>query len=65
MEITLIKGNPTDDELTALTMVLADLQAKATNAQDPGERNLWGSHVTPLHPRPLFNPGAFSNVTYF
>lgn len=53
MDITVIKGNPTDDELTALTMVLADLQAAATNAQNPGERNLWGSHGTPLHPRPV------------
>ena len=47
MDITVIKGNPTDDELTALTMVLADPQAAATNAQNPGERNLWGSHGTP------------------
>lgn len=65
MDIKVVKGNPTDDEVTALAMVLADLQAAARAAQAPGERNLWGAPNAPQHPNTIFNPGAFSNVTYF
>ncbi|QPK83652.1 acyl-CoA carboxylase subunit epsilon [Corynebacterium qintianiae] len=65
MDIKVVKGNPTEDEIAALTMVLADLQAAAAATRTPGERNLWGTPNAPGHSAPIFNPGAFSNVTYF
>ena len=62
---TVVKGHPTDDELAALTTVLAELQAAAalTSEVSPAERNLWG-RSSQRHPD-VFNPGAFANVTYF
>lgn len=63
---TVVKGHPTDDELAALTTVLAELQAAAALNTDgtPAERNLWGRPSSLRHPD-VFNPGAFANVTYF
>ncbi|WKD56991.1 hypothetical protein CAPI_02085 [Corynebacterium capitovis DSM 44611] len=63
---TVVKGHPTDDELAALTAVLADLQSSAAASAGPqsgADRNLWGSDL-PGHPH-VFNPGAFANITYF
>ena len=61
---TVTKGNPTDDEIAALTTIIAELQAAASATAEPTERNLWG-RPTPLHHPDVFNPGAFANVTYF
>ncbi|WP_115685190.1 acyl-CoA carboxylase subunit epsilon [Corynebacterium senegalense] len=61
---TVVKGNPTDDEIAALTAVLAELQAAASATAEPAERNLWGRPSSLRHPD-VFNPGAFANVTYF
>lgn len=66
MDITVVKGNPTEDEIAALSAVLAQLQEEAmSGTRRSGERNLWGTPSAPLHYAPVFNPGAFSNVSYF
>ncbi|SDS41590.1 acyl-CoA carboxylase subunit epsilon [Corynebacterium timonense] len=61
---SVVKGNPTDEELAALTAVLAELQAAATATAGPDDRNLWG-RPSPLRHPDVFNPGAFANITYF
>ncbi|WP_342319123.1 acyl-CoA carboxylase subunit epsilon [Corynebacterium mayonis] len=61
---TVVKGNPTDDELAALTAVFAELQAAAALDAGKTQRNLWGE-PSPLRHPDVFNPSAFSNVTYF
>lgn len=58
---TVTKGNPTDDEIAALTAVLAELAASPATER---ETNLWG-RPTPLRHPDVFNPGAFANITYF
>lgn len=64
-DIRVVKGNPSEEDIVALTMVLTDLQAAAKASNDTGERNLWGTPNTLYHPRTIFNPGAFSNATYY
>lgn len=61
-----LKGNPSDDELAALTAVLSSLQQEAA-ARGPqaSDRNLWGRPESRLHSQTLYNPGAFQTVTYY
>lgn len=60
-----LKGNPSDDELAALTAVLTSLYAEATKAPAHVERNLWGAPESRLTPQQLYNPAAFSTVTFY
>ena len=62
---TVTKGNPTEDELAALTAVLTDLQAAAKAKQQPADRNTWGNPALANHAEQVFNPHAFANITYF
>lgn len=62
-----LKGNPSDDEVAALTAVLAQLSADARAKQagsDAGERNLWG-RLDAYGAQDVFNPSAFRNVRYY
>lgn len=67
----ILKGNPSDSEVAALTAVLAQLsaQARAKIAQSgTGERNMWGrseQRYNQLGARDIFNPSAFRNVRYY
>lgn len=58
---TVLRGNPTDAELAALSTVLSrlDSEARAKAADIHSERNLWGQ------PGDVFNPMAFRNVRYY
>ena len=58
---TVLRGNPTDAEVAALTTVLTQLdsEARAKAADTHSERNLWGQ------PGDVFNPSAFRNVRYY
>ncbi|MCQ9677342.1 acyl-CoA carboxylase subunit epsilon [Corynebacterium sp. BF-R-2] len=58
---TVLRGNPTDAELAALSTVLSQLdsEARAKAADIHSERNLWGQ------PGDVFNPTAFRNVRYY
>ncbi|ATZ06017.1 acyl-CoA carboxylase subunit epsilon [Corynebacterium striatum] len=66
-----LKGNPSDDEVAALTAVLAQLSADARAKQagsDAGERNLWGrldERFDAYGAQDVFNPSAFRNVRYY
>ncbi|APT86251.1 acyl-CoA carboxylase subunit epsilon [Corynebacterium flavescens] len=68
---SILKGNPSDSEVAALTAVLAQLsaQARAQQAQSgTGERNMWGrleERYNPLGAQDIFNPAAFRNVRYY
>lgn len=62
---SVVKGNPNDEELTALTTILAQLHAEAKKAEQPAAKNLWGVPGPLAHPQPIFNAHAFANVTYF
>ncbi|GAB3087690.1 acyl-CoA carboxylase subunit epsilon [Corynebacterium aquatimens] len=65
MDIKVIKGNPTEDELKALVQVLTDLQQEAKARTSRGYRNLWGRPGNPNHGPVVFNPSAFSSQTLF
>ncbi|AJI78164.1 MULTISPECIES: acyl-CoA carboxylase subunit epsilon [Corynebacterium] len=58
---TVLRGNPTDAEVAALSTVLSQLdsEARAKAADIHSERNLWGQ------PGNVFNPTAFRNVRYY
>lgn len=60
---TVLKGNPSDSEVAALTTVLTQLAAQARTERDT-ERNLWGKK-DPYRRDHLFNPNAFRNVTFY
>lgn len=58
---TVLRGNPTDAEVAALSTVLSQLdsEARAKAADVRSERDLWGQ------PGDVFNPSAFCNVRYY
>ncbi|WIM68227.1 acyl-CoA carboxylase subunit epsilon [Corynebacterium breve] len=60
-----LKGNPSDDELAALTAVLSSLTAEANKRPAHVERNMWGRPESRLSTPTVFNPAAFSSVTYY
>ena len=61
MDIKVIKGNPTEAELDALTQVLEQLQRERKLAGVKPDANLWGVS----HPAAAFNPHAFDSAAYF
>lgn len=62
---TVVKGNPTEAELAALTQVLTDLQQEAKARTSGGHRNLWGRPTSRDHGPVVFNPSAFNSQTLF
>ncbi|MDK8795264.1 acyl-CoA carboxylase subunit epsilon [Corynebacterium sp. MSK044] len=62
---TVVKGNPTEEELAALTQVLTDLQQEAKSRTGGGHRNLWGRPAPRNHDPVVFNPSAFNSQTLF
>ncbi len=69
MDIKIVKGKPTEEEITAIGLVMTQLEeeAKAKRNADSsaGPRNLWGRQTTRLQPETIFNPTAFRNVRYY
>lgn len=65
-QITVLKGNPTAEELEAIGMVLAQLQAEAKAEATPADRNGWGAPRPAFHQAsPLYNPHAFGSAVYY
>lgn len=68
---TVLKGNPSDSEVAALTAAIAQLAAEArakaagSGTDETGERNLWGRASDRFEPFKQFNPSAFRNVRYY
>ena len=65
-EIKVVKGNPTEAELSALRTVLAQMSAKDSGAT--GERNEWGNPAERFErfgAQRVYNPSAFHTVRYF
>ncbi|MDK6565425.1 acyl-CoA carboxylase subunit epsilon [Corynebacterium pyruviciproducens] len=63
-----VKGNPTEEELGALTAVLSTLNAEAEEeaAKDRHQPiNNWGSFSEWLDRPQTFNPNAFRNCRFF
>lgn len=60
-----LKGNPSDIELAALTAVLSGLQSEASTGTKNAERNLWGDPQSRFQTQTLYNPSAFSSVTFY
>lgn len=61
MDIQVLKGNPTEAELAALSQVLEQLQRERKLAGVRPDANLWGT----AHPATTFNPHAFDSAAYF
>ena len=64
-QFTVVKGNPTEAELAALTQVLSDLQQEAKSRTAGGHRNLWGRPSNRVHGPVVFNPSAFNSTALF
>ena len=64
MDIEVLKGNPTEDELAALVQVLEDLKAKNSTAA-PADANGWGAPGPRNYGGVLYNPHAFGSTVYF
>lgn len=66
--LQIVSGNPTDQEVAALTVVFAGL-ANAAAAQQmvsaSKDRNNWGNLDERLSRPNTFNPSAFQNVNFF
>lgn len=64
-QITVVKGQPSADELDALAAALTQLVRQRAEAAAPADRNLWGESAPAAHPQALFNPHAFDSTAYF
>ncbi|WP_018296974.1 acyl-CoA carboxylase subunit epsilon [Corynebacterium lubricantis] len=60
-----LKGSPSDVELAALTAVISGLQSDAKRNTKDAESNLWGTPKARMAAQTLYNPGAFSTVTFY
>lgn len=65
MDIEVTKGNPSADELEALSQLLTQLHNEATKSQTPADRNAWGVSRPGYHQSPLYNPHAFGSAAYY
>lgn len=64
----IVSGNPSDQEVAALTMVIAGLAQSAAAQQLSSaskDRNNWGNLDERLSRPTTFNPAAFQNVNFF
>ena len=61
MDIQVLKGNPTEAELAALSQVLEQLQRERELAGVQPDANGWGASP----PAAAFNPHAFASAAYF
>lgn len=61
MDIQVLKGNPTEAELAALSQVLEQLKCERKLAGVQPDANFWGVS----HPATAFNPHAFDSAAYF
>ena len=59
--LRVVRGDPTDEELAALTVVLAAVAGRKTAADTPTSRSSWSDRSAVLR-RPLHaGPGAWRN----
>lgn len=61
MDIQVLKGNPTEAELAALSQVLEQLKRERRLAGVQPDANYWGIS----HPATVYNPHAFDSAAYF
>ncbi|MDU0478842.1 acyl-CoA carboxylase subunit epsilon [Staphylococcus chromogenes] len=57
------KGNPSEAEVAALTMLFASLSVPAP--EKPKPTNRWGSISERLQRPTMYNPNAFHNVSFY
>ncbi|MFH0411235.1 acyl-CoA carboxylase subunit epsilon [Corynebacterium sp. L4757] len=68
---SVVKGNPSESEIAALTAVFAQLSNQArrdaagAGVSKHGERNLWGRPEDRFKSQLNFNPAAFRNVRFY
>jgi len=61
VDIQVLKGNPTEAELAALSQVLEQLKRERKLAGVQPDANYWGIS----HPATVYNPHAFDSAAYF
>jgi hypothetical protein len=57
--LRVVRGEPTDDELAALTVVIAVAVAGASDDAPPAPRTLWGDPAVALRESVSPGPGAW------
>ena len=64
--LRVVKGDPTPQELAALTAVLSTAGGAGDDgsAPDKGPRNLWGNPVDKLRPSTGLSPNMFYNLRF-
>ncbi|WHU45325.1 acyl-CoA carboxylase subunit epsilon [Gordonia sp. L191] len=61
--LTVVRGNPTDEDVAALVAVLAAASSGGGGEQAPAIRDDWGSAIDRLRPQ-WGGPGSFTNLRY-
>ncbi|AFA72778.1 hypothetical protein GPOL_c17290 [Gordonia polyisoprenivorans VH2] len=62
--LTVVRGNPTDEDVAALVAVLAAAASGSGGGeQTPAIRDDWGSAIDRLRPQ-WGGPGSFTNLRY-
>ncbi|MCS4489510.1 acyl-CoA carboxylase subunit epsilon [Corynebacterium sp. ES2794-CONJ1] len=60
-----LKGQPDDQELAALAMLIGSLANSARDSHQCREVNRWGEIAEDSRPHPIFNPNAFQHVSFY
>ena len=63
--LNVVAGNPTDEEVAALTVLFATMAANTRQEEATANRNLWGNIEERLRRPATFNPTAFQNVSFY
>lgn len=64
--LTVIKGNPTDEELGVLAAVFAAAASGASDEDETGTVNNWGRPADLHRPGHLaYSPSAFQNLNFY
>lgn len=64
--LRIIKGNPDDTEVAALTTLFAVMASNAgSQERAPRDRNMWGNLSERLSSPMSYNPSSFQNVNFY
>ncbi|AKK02472.1 acyl-CoA carboxylase subunit epsilon [Corynebacterium epidermidicanis] len=61
--LKVLKGNPTDAQVAALTVLFASMSGG--EPEKPKPTNRWGSIAERLRRPTMYNPNAFHNVSFY
>lgn len=63
--LSVLKGNPDEAQVAALTALFASMAANAQAAQPQRNTNMWGNLAEKVGTLQSYNPASFRNVSFY